>query len=105
MKDSRGKELTGSLIKLAQQVGLQIKLARLRRDFSKELICQRAMITSPTLDKVEKGSPTVSFGIYIRVLNALQLADDILCIAKDDELGRRLQDAGILTRKRASKQK
>lgn len=105
MKYSRGKELTSTLTKIAQQVGIQIKMARLRRNFSKKLVCQRAMITSPTLDKVEEGNPTVSFGIYLRVLNALQLADDILSIAKDDELGRRLQDGEILTRRRASRLK
>ena len=104
MKKSRGNELTRDLQQKMQQVGDQIKMARLRRNLSKGLICQRAMISSPTLDKVEKGDPTTSIGIYLRVLNALQLSGDILILAKDDELGRRLQDEKILTRSRASKQ-
>ncbi|AEW21165.1 toxin-antitoxin system, antitoxin component, Xre family [Tannerella forsythia 92A2] len=39
----------------------------------------------------------------MRVLYALQLEDDILLIAKDDELGRRLQDLSLINRRRASK--
>ena len=44
-----------------------------------------------------------TIGIYLRVLYALQLEDDILLIAKDDELGRRLQDLSLINRRRASK--
>lgn len=53
--------------------------------------------------KVEKGLPTVSIGIYLRVLYALQLDDDILLLAKDDKLGRALQDMGLKNRQRATK--
>jgi hypothetical protein len=53
---------------------------------------------------VEKGSPSVSIGIYASVLHALNNLDrDLLLIAKDDELGRTLQDLKLTTRKRASK--
>ena len=41
--------------------------------------------------------------IHLRVLYALQLEDNILLIAKDDELGRRLQDLSLINRRRASK--
>jgi hypothetical protein len=52
---------------------------------------------------VERGIPTVSIGIYLRVLYALQLEDDILFLAKDDTMGKALQDMGLKTRKRATK--
>ena len=52
---------------------------------------------------IEKGAPTVAIGIYLRVLYALQLDDDILSLAKDDELGRALQDMNLPQRERASK--
>ena len=55
------------------------------------------------LGKVEKGLPTVSIGIYLRVLYALQLDDDILLLAKDDNLGRALQNMGLKNRQRATK--
>ncbi len=47
--------------------------------------------------------PTVSIGIYLRVLYALQLDDDILLLAQKDELGRTLQDLSLKNRERASK--
>jgi hypothetical protein len=52
---------------------------------------------------VEKGLPTVSIGIYLRVLYALQLDDDILLIAKEDPIGRGLQDLQLKRRERATK--
>ena len=67
-------------------VGEQIKLARLRRNLSMAQVAERATCSEVTLCKVEKGLPTVSIGIYLRVLYALQLDDDILLLAKDDKL-------------------
>jgi len=52
---------------------------------------------------LEKGSSAVSLGVVVRVLNALQLEDDILQLAKDDILGRMVQDMEIKNKKRASK--
>ena len=48
------------------------------------------MCTAPTVMRVEKGTPTVSMGIYLRVLFALGLDESILYLAKDDEMGRTL---------------
>ena len=42
--------------------------------------------------------PTFSIGIYLRVLYALQLDDDMLLLARDDKLGRALQDMGLKNR-------
>ena len=84
-------------------VGEQIKLARLRRNLSREQVAERAMCSELTEARVEKGSPTVAIGIYLRVLYALQLEDDILFIAKEDKLGKELQDIALIIRERASK--
>ena len=84
-------------------VGEQIKLARLRRNLSRVQVAERAMCSELTEARVEKGSPTVAIGIYLRVLYALQLEDDILFIAKEDKLGKELQDIAMINRERASK--
>ena len=86
-----------------QIVGEQIRLARLRRDLSIEQIAERASCTKLTVMRVERGAPTVSMGIYLRVLFALGLDESILYLAKDDEVGRTLQDLDLKYRQRASK--
>lgn len=86
-----------------QIVGEQIRLARLRRDLSIAQIAERAMCNEITVMRVEKGTPTVSMGIYLRILFALGLDESILCLAKDDEMGRTLQDLDLKHRQRASR--
>lgn len=90
--------------KILEQMGEQIKLARLRRKLSSQLIAERAGISRQTLNSIEKGSATVSMGSYAAVLHALNnLDNDLLLIAKEDEFGRKLQDLDLPTRKRAPK--
>lgn len=83
--------------------GEQIKLARLRRDISIAQMAERASCSVLTIMRIEKGAPTVAIGIYLRVLYALGLDEDILLLAKNDELGRSLQDIDMVQHKRASK--
>lgn len=88
--------------KILDTMGEQIKLARLRRKLSVELVAERAGISRATLWAVEKGSSSVAMGIYAAVLHALNgMDEDLLLIAKDDELGRKLQDMDLKIRKRA----
>jgi transcriptional regulator with XRE-family HTH domain len=91
--------------RILTEMGENIKLARLRRKLSSEQVAERANISRPTLLAIEKGSPAVSIGSYLLVLQVLGLEKDFLLIAKDDELGRKLQDAKISTSKRAPKRK
>ena len=86
-----------------QIVGEQIKLARLRRNLSVAQVAERATCSPLTVSRIVKGAPTVAIGIYLRVLYALKLDDDILSLAKDDVLGRALQDMKLPQRERASK--
>jgi len=102
-KNTMGTKLPRKLEQKTQMVGDQIKLARLRRNLGIAQIAERAMVSELTVSRVEKGLPTVSVGIFLRVLYALQLDDDILCLAKDDAMGKALQDLGLRTRKRAAK--
>ena len=90
--------------KILATMGENIKLARLRRDLSAELVAERASISRATLCNVEKGSPSVSIGTYVAVLHALGMAGEFEKIAADDILGRKLQDLNLVShRKRASK--
>ncbi len=98
-----GNKLPRKLEEKMQIVGEQIKLARLRRNLSIVQIAERAMVSVLTVSRVEKGLPTVAIGIFLRVLYALQLDDDFLGLAKDDLMGKALQDMGLKTRKRAAK--
>ena len=100
-KSTRSTLLPRKLADKLKQVGEQIRIARLRRNITLELVAERAQCSRLTAAKIEKGDPTVSMGAYLRVLFALQLADDIDMIAKNDPLGRELQD--MKERKRASK--
>ena len=57
--------------RIMASVGEQIKMARLRRRISAELAAERAGISRATLWAVEKGSPSLSIGIYAAVLHSL----------------------------------
>ena len=88
---------------LLRTFGENIRLARLRRNITAKLEAERAGISIATLQKIENGSPTVALGNYMQVLLTFGLERDILKVAADDELGRKLQDIGLSVRRRASK--
>lgn len=90
--------------KILSTMGEQIKLARLRRNLTAELVAERAGISRSSLWKVEKGDPSVAMGIYAAVLHALNNLDkELLLIAKDDEMGKQLQDLNLITKNRATR--
>ncbi len=93
------------LNKVLETLGNNIKLARLRRKLSTEQVAERAGISRSTLISIEKGKAGVAIGNYLQVLFVLGLEKDLLKIAEDDVLGKKLQDAQLQTRKRAPKKK
>lgn len=99
------KVLVPQLKEKLKIMGQQIKMARLRRRLPLELVAERAGVSRASVYSVENGSPSVAMGIYASVLMALNGLDkDLLLIAKDDELGRKLQDLALITLKRAPRQ-
>ncbi|MEJ0057606.1 MAG: helix-turn-helix transcriptional regulator [Bacteroidota bacterium] len=91
--------------RILASTGENIKLARLRRKLSSEQVAKRAGIARTTLWSIEKGSGTVALGAYAQVLFTLGMEEDLLKLAGDDQLGRKLQDAKILVRNRAPRTK
>jgi len=89
--------------RILKTVGENIKLARLRRKLTMAQVAERAGISRPTLSSLEKGSASVSLGIVLQVLLVLGLEKDLLLLAADDTLGRKIQDAGLTVKKRGPK--
>lgn len=92
-------------LKILKELGENIKLARLRRKISSEQMAERTGTSRKTIYNIEQGSPTVSIGSYLQVLFVVGLEKDLLKVAGEDILGKKLQDAGILTKKRVPKLK
>ena len=68
-----------------------------------QLVAERAGMSRTTLRGIERGDAGVTLGAYANVLHSLGLHDDLGLVARDDELGRKLQDASMPTRARSRK--
>ena len=100
---SKKSLLLPKIEKLLAEMGENIKLARLRRKLGVAQVAERANISRMTLFYIEKGKEGVAIGAYAQVLFVLGLEKDLLNLAGDDPLGRRLQDAQLLVKERAPK--
>ena len=60
---------------ILEQMGLQIKYARLRRKLTADLVAERAGISRATLVSIEKGAKSVAIGCYADVINELTYMD------------------------------
>ncbi len=85
--------------RILEKVGENIRLARKRRKLTTIQVSERAGIDRTTLYHIEKGNSSVSLGAYFNVLRVLGLQDDFLKLAGDDELGRKLQDLKLISKK------
>lgn len=83
--------------RIIKELGENIRLARKRRRLTLEQVAERADIARSTLGLIEKGVPGVAMSAYLQVLFVLGLEKDLLKVAADDPVGRKLQDAGLLS--------
>ncbi len=86
--------------RLAAGLGERLRLARLRRRLTATEMAERMGVTRVTLGRLERGELAVGFGVLVRALGVLGLEEDLAKLAGDDDLGRRLVDAGSLTKRR-----
>ncbi len=104
-KRQTSKGLPLPVQRVLRKLGRDIRDARLRRRIPTTIMAERASISRTTLNKVEKGDPGVSFGIYATVLFVLGLVDRIgdLADAKNDVVGRELEEENLPQRIRRYK--
>jgi transcriptional regulator with XRE-family HTH domain len=86
--------------KLLEALGERLRLARLRRKLGVDITCERAGISRMTLYRAEAGNSAVALGTLARILSVLGLESDLNLIARDDKLGRLLQDNELKPRRR-----
>ena len=93
--------------KALKKLGTDISDARRRRRIPTTLMAERAGMSRTTLNKVEKGDPSVSLGIYASVLFVLGMTERLseLADVKYDETGRRLDEENLPERIRLPSRK
>ena len=84
-----------SLQRQLASFGDRLRLARLRRKLAAGLFAERLGVSRETVRRLEKGDPSIAIGTYLKALRVLGLDRDIESLARDDELGRKLQDLNL----------
>lgn len=92
MKTTASKSLLPPRLRQGiSKLGADIAIARRKRSLTIEMMAERIGVHKNTYLKVEKGDPTVAFGIYAMTLFVLGLADTLIALA---DPGR--DDTGLL---------
>ena len=78
---------------MLQQVGQNIRTARIRRNLTILELANRVHVDERTISRLEKGDPSINFKNLVTVLMVLGLEDSVFDLADPnaDELGRALE--------------
>ena len=93
MKKSSSQFLMFGVEELLQQVGQNIKTARIRRNLTILELANRVHVDERTISRLEKGDPSINFKNLVTVLMVFGLEDSVFDIAHPnaDEVGRALE--------------
>jgi len=82
------------VVRALRKLGHDIRDARRRRRIPVAILAERASMSRTTLNKVEKGDPTVSVGAYAVVLFTLGMIERLSDVAdpRHDAVGRELEE-------------
>ena len=77
-----------------RKLGADIRDARRRRRIQTAVMAERALMSRMTLNKIEKGDPSVSLGMYATVLFVLGMTERLSELAdpRHDGIGLSLED-------------
>ena len=93
MKKSSSQFLMFGVEELLQQVGQNIKTARIRRNLTILELANRVHVDERTISRLEKGDPSINFKNLVTVLMVLGLEGSVFYLSDPnaDELGRALE--------------
>jgi len=93
MKKSSSHFVMFGVEELLEQVGLNIKTARIRRNITIKELANRIHVDERTISRLEKGDTSINFKNLVTVLMVLGLEDSVLDIAdpNQDQVGKALE--------------
>ena len=85
MKKSSSHFLMFGVEELLQQVGQNIKTARIRRNITIKELANRSHVDERTISRLEKGDTSINFKNLVTVLMILGLEDSVYDLADPDQ--------------------
>ena len=97
MKTNSFSDVPIPVSRALRKLGHDIRDARRRRRIPVAILAERASVSRTTLNKVEKGEPGVSLGIYATVFFVLGMIDRLADIAdpRHDSVGLELEEENL----------